>query len=188
MGTMKKVLKSRLFLVILTAIICITGTAYAATQVLASDIKYNDTTVDKALDNLYTTAEDYVKLENETTVSSTNLLNGITAYDNLGNLITGSVSTECVGGVFNCVGNCNNDTGIKIVDFEPKFFVAFKTDRIIYFNTSKNSTFTYIGILNQNLADNALISRYFTFDNGLIIHNLNATAGWKDSFEYMACK
>ena len=53
---MKRVLKSRILLAIITAIICITGTAYAATQILASDISYKDATVDQALDELYIAA------------------------------------------------------------------------------------------------------------------------------------
>ena len=48
---MKKILKSRIFLVIITAIICITVTAYATIE--ASSITYNDTTVDLVLDDLY---------------------------------------------------------------------------------------------------------------------------------------
>ena len=49
---MKKVLNSRLFLVLITAIICITGTVYA-TQVSASNINYGNKTVAQALDDIY---------------------------------------------------------------------------------------------------------------------------------------
>lgn len=39
--------------VIITAILCIGGTVYASTKYLSSDVTYKDTTVDKALDELY---------------------------------------------------------------------------------------------------------------------------------------
>ncbi len=49
---MKKNIKMILAIVI-TAIICISGTVYATTKYLASDVTYKNTTVDKALDELY---------------------------------------------------------------------------------------------------------------------------------------
>ena len=51
---MKKVIKNRLFLVLFTAIICIKVSVYATTQYLASEIEYKDTTVENALNELYT--------------------------------------------------------------------------------------------------------------------------------------
>lgn len=39
--------------IVITAIICISGTVYATTKYLASDVTYKDTTVDKALDELH---------------------------------------------------------------------------------------------------------------------------------------
>lgn len=58
---MKKILTSKIFLVIVTAIICTSIGVYAGSQLNASDIKYidsndNETTVDVALNNLYTRA------------------------------------------------------------------------------------------------------------------------------------
>ena len=52
---MKKILTSRIFVAIITAIVCISVTAYATTQIQASNVIYNNTTVDQVLDNLYTT-------------------------------------------------------------------------------------------------------------------------------------
>lgn len=54
---MNKILKSRIFLVLLTATICISGAVFAAVQFQASEIAYKNTTVDKALDNLYDKAD-----------------------------------------------------------------------------------------------------------------------------------
>ena len=55
---MKKVIKSRIFLVIITIIICISGTLYAATTYKASDVVYNASdgtsmNVEDALNELY---------------------------------------------------------------------------------------------------------------------------------------
>ena len=55
---MKKILKSKIFLVITTMIICISGTLYAATKYYASDVVYNASdgtsmTVSDALNELY---------------------------------------------------------------------------------------------------------------------------------------
>lgn len=49
---MKKNIKMILTIVI-TAIICISGTVYATTKYLASDVIYKDKTVEKALNELY---------------------------------------------------------------------------------------------------------------------------------------
>ena len=50
---MKKVLKNRLFLVLVTAIIVGSIAVYATSEILASQITYNDTTVEAALNDLY---------------------------------------------------------------------------------------------------------------------------------------
>ena len=55
---MKKIIKSRIFLVIITMIICISGTLYAATTYKASDVVYNASdgtsmNVNDALNKLY---------------------------------------------------------------------------------------------------------------------------------------
>ncbi|MBR1718240.1 MAG: hypothetical protein IJ715_03105 [Bacilli bacterium] len=91
---MKELLKSRAFTIIVTACVCIAGTAYAAVSILASNITYKNTTVDKALNDLYEIADEYVKLESKTTVLPSNLLSGITAYDGSGKLITGTLLTN----------------------------------------------------------------------------------------------
>ena len=53
---MKKILKSRILTFILGGIIFSGITAYAASQILASDISYRDGTVESALNDLYTKA------------------------------------------------------------------------------------------------------------------------------------
>ena len=53
---MKKFIKNNVKIIstiIVTAVLCISGTVYATTKYLSSDVTYKDTTVDKALDELY---------------------------------------------------------------------------------------------------------------------------------------
>ena len=50
-----KILKSRILLVIITIILTGSISVYAARKYYASDITYKETTLDKALDTLYTT-------------------------------------------------------------------------------------------------------------------------------------
>ena len=190
---MKKVLKSRLFVAIITAIICITGTAYAATQILAGDIKYKNSTVESALDDLYTTASDYVKLDNETTVSTANLLNGITAYDNLGNLITGTVTTDCVRGSFTCT-NCTSTDGQEITTFNPSAFVLYTMEgydrRIWHYDSSitENQIQYYIGNTTEGKSSFGITaSSNYIKDNKLKLNNF--ASKWQGQlFNYYACK
>ena len=59
---MKKFLKSRIFVAIITAIICISGAVIAEVQFQADEVGYKNTTVDKALDDLYNRADNSLKL------------------------------------------------------------------------------------------------------------------------------
>ena len=51
---MKKLLTSRIFIVIITALICITGSVYAANLISSSEVSYRSSNVQNALDDLYT--------------------------------------------------------------------------------------------------------------------------------------
>lgn len=55
---MKKILTNRIFLIVLTAIICISGSVYATIRIQSSEIGYKDGTVEEALDDLYEKADD----------------------------------------------------------------------------------------------------------------------------------
>ena len=91
---MKKIIKSRIFLVIITMIICISGTLYAANTYKASDVIYNASdgtsmNVNDALNNIY----QITKLGDAT---ADNILKGKTAVVQ-GKLITGSLQKNIVG-------------------------------------------------------------------------------------------
>ena len=76
---MKKFIKNNLkvfITILITAIICISGTVYAAIKIQASEIGYNDTTVDQALNDLYTTSNRFNSINiSFSSVSYSNTIN-----------------------------------------------------------------------------------------------------------------
>ena len=75
---MKKFVKNNLkvFLaIIITTIICITGSVYAAIRLQASEIGYKDGTVEDVLNDLYATADTYRVADNVCAYSFSNMLN-----------------------------------------------------------------------------------------------------------------
>lgn len=66
---MKKILKSRIFLVIVTALV-FTGIGAFADNIFANQVTYNDTTLDLALNSLYTMANGVYTSSNITSNSS----------------------------------------------------------------------------------------------------------------------
>lgn len=53
---MKNFIKNKIkviFAIIVIAVLCISGTVYATTKYLSSDVTYKDTTVENALNDLY---------------------------------------------------------------------------------------------------------------------------------------
>ncbi len=132
----------------------------------------------------------FKELTQTTTVTANNLISGITAYDNNGNLITGTMGTNCVVGTFNCTGNCHTSTGMTLtgLDFVPTIFMSIKNDytAMTYFDTSKSDKFTvsYTGI---DVASSRIdITRFFVLNNGVKLYN------WSNEFEgqttYIACR
>ena len=108
---------------------------YAATNYLASEIVYNDTTVENALNELYTVHETYKNLTSDTTVTPDALLNGITAYNKNGELVTGNISTNCVHGTRTLLAS-EASKDIKLADFTPTFFIVS--------GTADNRTYNWI--------------------------------------------
>ena len=136
---MKKVLKSRLFVAIITAIICVTGTAYATTQILASNIAYKDTTVEAALNDLYSNRYNF-----DNTISIFNVSNGTNVKRNssinvsqgtylvLANIEQGgSSSSSSASKNLDCEidlkynkGNCKRLTGKQIYSAATSQFIS----------------------------------------------------------------
>ena len=74
---MRKLIKNNLKVfvtIIITAIICITGSVYAAIIIQADEIGYKDGTVEDALNDLYTTANTYRVVDSACAYSFNNML------------------------------------------------------------------------------------------------------------------
>ena len=148
---MKKIIKSRIFLVIITMIICISGTLYAANTYKASDVIYNASdgtsmNVNDALNNIY----QITKLGDAT---ADNILKGKTAVVQ-GKLITGTGSDNKLNPVtiivdlLSWTGGGSGSGSIKIVmDSSGNF-------------TSNPTSFSYWdGIENINVRGTVSISK-----------------------------
>ena len=88
-----KIMKSRIFAFVLGALIFSSISVYAARKYYASDIEYKETTLDKALDTLYTKTNTYKNLTEQTTATAQDIVYGKTVYDNNGTLLTGTYNT-----------------------------------------------------------------------------------------------
>ena len=91
---MKKIIKSRLFIVIITTIIVASGTLYAANKYQASEVIYNasdgtSTTVNRTLDDLYSIKETLDNINGLGDATNNDIVEGKTAVVK-GNLITGT--------------------------------------------------------------------------------------------------
>ena len=220
-------MKKNILLVLIGLVFGVAGTVIASNY-LASDVVYNDTTVENALNELYdrsnasvytgslniTPTENeqtissngkrftsditigaipntYKNLTSNTTVDATKLLDGVTAYNNLGELVTGNINTNCVYGTFVCT-SCTTSTGQKIANF--------KADNILIYNKNSSNWFMYYynKAYNSNefqVMSSSIASKYISFDNKfkynsnneLYIHDLSTDWSNKTLY-YMICK
>ena len=128
-------MKKTILTVLIGLIVGIAGTVIASNY-LASEIVYNDTTVEDALNELYTVHETYKNLTTDTTVASDKLLDGITAYNKNGELITGSLNVNNgFKGILNVPSDYTGSTYEYNLGFRPTF---------IYFEWSNGYYWTYI--------------------------------------------
>lgn len=149
----------KVFIVIITAIITITGTA-AAYSAIATDVIYGygpNNNVDDALKDLYTKSKTYKKLTTATSVVPTNLLSGKTAYSNTGSLVTGVISTDCVSGSFTWTQNYVNN-GYVLLNYVPSYVMveSKNTDgygKINYYNASYDNLHVYEASTQENSFD-----------------------------------
>lgn len=119
---MQKLLKSRIFLVIITFLITLSCTVYATTRYLASEIEYKETTVEGALNDLYTVHETYKNLNINTDFTANDLISGKTAYNSNGELVTGNLEHNCVNGTINKPASSQLNI---YLDFVPKSFIIY---------------------------------------------------------------
>ena len=136
---------------------------------------------------------EYKLLPDQTTVTTNNLLDGYTAYDNLGHLITGTIGTECISGTFTISSAINTNAGIDIeTEFSPSSFyiVFFGYDNGLahFYNKKVDTTKVYTYVRNKNVSGTYLnLSTYYNTNGKLNAHNFSVT-GTNTTAYYVACK
>ena len=198
---MKIINKGYIIGFIMGAIIFGTTGVIAAT-VLASNITYDNTNsginannVQDAIDSLYTKANNptipanYKELSTVTTATESDILNGKTAYNNLGELITGTTFlSNCAKGKINTSDGYSTSTDKLVTSIKPDLILLYPYDNTwatnyhLYY--TGYSTTKFIGgdiDGGYSLYD---FSDYYTInDNGWFIHN------WPTGYNlsYIAC-
>ena len=136
----------------------------------------------------------YKNLITTTTATQQDILSGKTAYDNNGNLITGSVSADCIKGSF--VWNDSYSTnGYKVASFNPAFFaitsynIKNSSRYLWYYNKSTDSSNFYSITFGSNAPQSVSLSSSTSFvvNNGLTLKwGTNTWTG--QTVNYVICK
>ena len=173
------------------------GIVYAATS--ASEVTYSTSknaeikNVEQALNDLYAKSTTYKKLDTITTANASDILNGKTAYNNLGNLITGNLSNGCIVNRVTC-SSCNTTSGQELADFWPSQFAIYGVDassnaKMVWYyndNIAADKVFVFFQSSNMETLDSTIINASYKLNNKLVIRGWN---GWQNrTLDYMACK
>ena len=112
-------------------------TAYT---IAASEIEYNGSSVESALNNLYDKATNYKKLDTQTSATANDIVSGKTAYDNLGNLISGTYSDNCFSGSRVVTHDLTTSNGGILFDFVPsEYFITANGGNMVYYKEGLNN-------------------------------------------------
>ena len=135
----------------------------------------------------------YKNLTTTTTATANDLLSGKTAYDNLGNLITGNLSNGCIVNRVTC-SSCNTTSGQELADFWPSQFAIYGVDassnaKMVWYyndNIAADKVFVFFQSSNMETLDSTIINASYKLNNKLVIRGWN---GWQNrTLDYMACK
>ena len=178
-------------------------TGVIAATVLASNITYDNTNsginannVQDAIDSLYTKANNptipanYKELSTTTTATASDIISGKTAYNNLGELITGTSNSGCIKGSFIGTSALNSSNGYIIEnDFSPSFFIVVVSNiQIIYYNSLYDSNNWYNFSQGNNWAVPIPLNDYMSIDNNsLRAHDWGANTTGLTHY-WIACK
>ena len=225
-------MKKTVLTLLIGLVIGITGTVIASNY-LASEIAYNDTTVEDALNELYdrsnasvytgetsitpTEAEQtissngkrftsditigaipntYKNLTSNTTVESTKLLDGVTAYNKNGELVTGSISTNCVR-INKTFASNEVEKDIQLTSFSPNYYyISGNLDGTAYewvYNKNIDSNYMYMVTYTTSSGANLQAQKRSINDNHFIVSSnsftINFTSGWSGKTVYfIICK
>ena len=170
---MKKVLNPKIYIVLITAIICISVTAYATTQLAASNITYNNSTLDIALDDLYTKANAGDAVASDIKFGKKALSNGV--------LITGTYKLPTLDMVFQ-VGSHGaaetlHQTRINLAQFQY-IYSKFKITLAKCETSGRCSTIYFNSTYDQTSGNMDLNTQYLTKDYGNFTVYTTGTKGY----------
>lgn len=194
---MKKILKSRIFLVIATALV-FTGIGVFADNLLASEVDYKETNVESALDSLYTTQNTTVAnltnqnstltTNNQTlTTENTNLSNQVTTLtqeknelqSELNSLTTAASSFSFKSGLqtktFNLGFRPNYINCVGDFSTSANYYVIITYNKDLYSNYAVRS--------NGDASDKMELSYWYTLTNNGFTWNINAST-WNNKDVY----
>lgn len=206
---------------------------YAATNYLASEIVYNNTTVENALNELYdlsnasvytgetnitpTEADQtissngkrftsditigaipntYKNLTSNTTVDATKLLDGVTAYNSNGELVTGSASTDCVR-INKTFASNEVEKDIQLTSFSPNYYyISGNLNGTVYewvYNKNIETNYMYMVTYTLSSGANLQVQKRSINDNHFMISNnsftINFSSSWSGKTVYfIICK
>ena len=135
----------------------------------------------------------YKNLTQNTTAVANNILSGYTAYNNLGELITGNLATDCVR-FKHILTQSDSNNGFYASNFKPNYYVIYANSSvnnkfIWYYNSDISTTSFYSArITDNNVGQTTFASQSsFTIDNnGLKIKPGSPWIG--STFYIIVCK
>lgn len=163
----------------------------ASAVINAKEIKYSNakasvTNVSDALDYLI---NDSFTLDKTTSVNSSNLLKGVTAYNSNGVLITGTYEDNCVRGEY--VKEANSQIQINL-GFDPSFYIInipeYSIGKIVaYYDKNMNSNIMLYRVYNTSIE----VWNYISISNGVMTSSVKTGSNIytnKQTISYVACK
>ena len=133
----------------------------------------------------------YHNLAQSTTVSPDNLLFGKTAYDSLGNLITGTAHLNCISGSFTITSLINTPSGIDIeTEFSPSIFMIayFGTPFVDIYVKDTNPNYYYEYLSTKEEMRQYLLTNNYNLNGKLNAHSWSSTQYSGKTAYYVACK
>ena len=199
---MKRLFNNRLFIFMLGVII--SGSSVYAATLLASNVSYDNTNsgisannVQGAIDVLYNKANNptipsnYKDLSTVTTATSSDILLGKTAYNNLGEILIGSTSvTDCIKGTVVINSNATTSSGQLFLNFVPSI-VLWQLSNSEYELNKPNGTNTSplqysINLTNKSIEEYTNTNLLYTSNSVKLINYNSNDIG--ESWNYMACR
>ena len=131
----------------------------------------------------------FVELSSAANVTSNTILSGYKGYNGTGELVTGTLSTNCVGGVYNHAANTQWSIN---VGFAPDYFSAsYESNGVLYlmyYDLVKNVS-TVVNVTNNSIQHNW--GGRLSLENNTFKTNFATTSNhyvYSYNVNYMACK